>query len=208
MNSSNTVASASPRAFELVALSLTLILVAGCGTTVQYVPTNASPVALEPRSPEQVQVFTSGPPAAPFVEVGIIQARQSTTLSVHEMPEIIAEMRKDAGKRGCHGLVITGANNTVSGGSGSATGAVFGDSSVDTKEGFSGACIVFTGEPAPAPAAAPVANGCVPNEARLCYGPAGCRGGQYCLPDGDAYSTCDCGDPAPAGPSPPPAGAE
>jgi hypothetical protein len=35
---------------------------------------------------------------------------------------------------------------------------------------------------------------CVPGETRLCEGPGGCEGAQYCLPDGAALSACDCGE--------------
>ena len=40
---------------------------------------------------------------------------------------------------------------------------------------------------------------CSPNETRICYGPGACQGGQYCLPDGSAYSACDCGTKGDAG---------
>lgn len=39
---------------------------------------------------------------------------------------------------------------------------------------------------------------CVSGETRLCNGPGGCEGAQYCLPDGMALSECDCGSLAPA----------
>ena len=182
-----------PGFFSLLATLLCLL--SGCGTTVRYVPTNTSPVPMPPVSTDRVTVFASGPPARPFVEVGMIQARQSSTVSVDEMPEIIAEMRKRAAAEGCHGLVITGANNTVAGGSGSATGEVYGHSSVNTKEGFAGVCIVFTGEPVKPveTVVSPQGAECVPNESRLCHGPGGCRGGQSCMPDGKSFATCDCG---------------
>jgi len=34
---------------------------------------------------------------------------------------------------------------------------------------------------------------CVPGETRLCNGPGGCDGAQFCLSDGMALSECDCG---------------
>lgn len=49
--------------------------------------------------------------------------------------------------------------------------------------------------PAPAPAAP--ARACTPGATQACVGPAGCKGGQACTPDGAAYGPCDCG-PAPA----------
>ncbi len=34
---------------------------------------------------------------------------------------------------------------------------------------------------------------CAPNTLTPCYGPANCLGSQRCLPDGSAYTPCDCG---------------
>lgn len=34
---------------------------------------------------------------------------------------------------------------------------------------------------------------CVPGATQSCVGPAGCVGGQACLPDGSGFSPCDCG---------------
>jgi len=57
-------------------------------------------------------------------------------------------------------------------------------------------------EPASAPPAAPVASppqapavarACVPGATQACVGPAGCSGGQACLPDGSGFGQCDCG---------------
>jgi hypothetical protein len=56
----------------------------------------------------------------------------------------------------------------------------------------------------PAPEAARV--GCAPGISVACVGPAGCAGGQVCLPDGAKFGPCDCGaassPPAPSTPSP------
>lgn len=47
--------------------------------------------------------------------------------------------------------------------------------------------------PPPPPAPTAPATACVPGEARACVGPAGCQGGQACLPDGSGFAPCDCG---------------
>ena len=89
-------------------------------------------------------MFASAVPAAPFVEIGIIQARQSSELSFHEMPEIVAEMRQTAGAHGCDGLLLNGARDkTVS-----SDQAML--ASTTTLEGFWGTCIVFLEPPGPA----------------------------------------------------------
>ncbi len=35
--------------------------------------------------------------------------------------------------------------------------------------------------------------GCTPGSTQECVGPAGCKGGQFCVDDGSGYSKCDCG---------------
>jgi len=41
---------------------------------------------------------------------------------------------------------------------------------------------------------------CAPGDTRVCVGPAACRGGQACRPDGLGFGPCDCG-PVQATPS-------
>jgi hypothetical protein len=47
---------------------------------------------------------------------------------------------------------------------------------------------------------------CTAGASVACVGPAGCHGGQMCLPDGSKLGPCDCGPaaPAPAPPTPAP----
>jgi hypothetical protein len=54
----------------------------------------------------------------------------------------------------------------------------------------------------PAPPAPTSSPGCTPGASVACVGPAGCKGGQVCLPDGGKFGPCDCGA-APAPPSAP-----
>ena len=110
-----------------------LAFAAACGTTTRFIATNPSPRPLQPRAPESVAVFTTGHPDVPYVEVGIIQGRQSSSVSFDEMPGIIAAMRTDAARSGCDALIINGASDKV-----------VGDRhSTDTLEGFWGACVVY-----------------------------------------------------------------
>lgn len=125
-----------PRLASLL-LASSLAAVAACGTTTQFAPTNPSPRPMAPRHPDTVQVFTTGNPEVPYVEVGIIQSRQSSRLSLHEMPEMIRELRKEAAKIGCDGVILNGANNTTEG------HVIDGDGSAGTLEGFWGACIMW-----------------------------------------------------------------
>jgi len=57
----------------------------------------------------------------------------------------------------------------------------------------------FASQPAPrAPESAPRAMApdrlCIPGETQECLGPGACRGAQSCLPDGNGYGPCDCGN--------------
>lgn len=125
-----------------------MLLVTACGTTTQFAATNTAPRALTPRPADSVTVFATGLPNQPFVEVGIIQAQQSSEFSLDDMPEVLAEMRTEAGRRGCDGLVINGTRDSQT-----SSVSVSKDSASShsyTLEGFWGACIVFVTDPPPA----------------------------------------------------------
>ena len=127
------------------ALASLLLVAAACGTTTRFIATNPAPHPIASRPAASVAVFTTGHPDVPYVEVGIIQGRQSSTVSFDEMPGIIAAMRADAGKAGCDALIINGSSDKV-----------VGDRhSTDTLEGFWGACVVYMNAPAAAVATAP-----------------------------------------------------
>ena len=134
-----------------------LTVVAACGTTTRVVPTNPSPRPLMPRTPDEVQVFTTAAPSEPFVEVAIIQSRQESKYSLDQMPEIVAAMRAEAARIGCDGVVIRGAADKVVS-DGVWTGNTY-YAGTNTLEGFWGACIVYTVAPEPyepTAAAAPI----------------------------------------------------
>ncbi|MCC6623488.1 MAG: hypothetical protein IT385_19665 [Deltaproteobacteria bacterium] len=136
-----------------LALVLASLVIAACGTTVRWVPTNPSPRALEPRHPSTVEIWTTGVPNRPYTEVGIITARQSSEMSVDEMPEIISELREEAARIGCDAVMLQGKNDKVVGHGTTTFGT--GGMHATTLEGYWGACLVYLDEPAPAPAPAP-----------------------------------------------------
>jgi hypothetical protein len=123
-----------------VGRSLALVCcLAACGTTVQYTPTNAPPRPMRARPPGTVELFTSSKPDRPFVEVGILEAQQSSKYSTDRMPEIIAELRKEAAKIGCDAIMMTGAADQVT-----------GDEKVTTTlKGYRGTCIMWKTRPKP-----------------------------------------------------------
>jgi hypothetical protein len=53
--------------------------------------------------------------------------------------------------------------------------------------------------PTAAPATPP-SRACTPGASQACVGPAGCKGGQVCAPDGAAFGACDCGSAPAAAP--------
>lgn len=124
-------------------LSIAALSLLACGTTTKYTPTNPSPVQMTPKPAEAVHVYTSSAPDRPFTEVGILQSRQSSTVSTHEMPEIIQEMRGEAGRIGCDAVIINGIDSKTT------THVRKEGQSTETLEGFWGACIVYTGPPPP-----------------------------------------------------------
>jgi hypothetical protein len=52
-----------------------------------------------------------------------------------------------------------------------------------------------TGADATAPLSGP--RSCFPGATQACLGPGACKGAQQCLPDGAAFSPCDCGGAGP-----------
>lgn len=110
-------------------------LVTACGSSAKFIPIH--PLAASPgaRPPESVELFTAGPPARPYAELGIIEGGQDTHLSAHGTAEILASMRKTAGIYGCDGLVLTGAANRD---------GVDVDGNTRTVQGLRGTCIVWS----------------------------------------------------------------
>jgi len=130
-----------------------LLLLAACGTTTRFVATNPSPHPLVPKPAAAVHVYTTGGPAVAYVEVGILQSRQASDMSTHEMPQIIATMRAEAGKIGCDGVIINGAADKAE--SSTTVTEESYSSSNTTLEGFWGACIVYLDEDETTAAVAP-----------------------------------------------------
>lgn len=162
-------------------LLITVLAAPGCGTNVKYTQTNTAPHPLTSRMPNEVEVLDKVPDR-PFVQLGLFEAEQKSAYT--KTDAIVQRIRSDAGKIGCDAVLIQTSSD---------------DGAVGLKS-FRAACLVYT-QP-PAQPAAPPPKACTPNETRMCYGPGACQGGQYCLPDGSAFSPCDCGAQADAGAPP------
>lgn len=152
---------------------------------IQFVPTNPPPRQLVPRSPESVQTFDVRPPERPFVEIGMLEARRKSAYSSADMADIVAAMRKEAGKKGCDALVITGTADEVMGSGSTFRGT--GAMEVTTLKGYRGSCIVFTG---PAPAESPAVRMMPPPEGAVGvrFGDGADAGRQACNSRGFEWS--------------------
>jgi hypothetical protein len=195
------------------------LVTTGCGTAVQYAPTNTPPVPVQARPPSQVEVFTTQPPKRAYVEVGILEAQQQSEYSMDTRLDVLAKLRQVAGARGCHAILLNGSSDKVVGRSQMSVfkGTGSGSGFVTTLEGYRATCLVYTDDgksaaspgrtatativvaPAAPPPAAPAVTTarCVPGESRACVGPGGCAGGQACSANGDRYEPCDCGPARP-----------
>lgn len=129
--------SVSFRLAASVFVSLLVLASTGCGTRVEYTPTNTPPRPLTPRAPESVEVITVSQSTRPFVEVAILEARQESGFSLDAPPEVIAKLRKEAGQRGCDAIVMTGSADEVQGSTMRGTG------STETLKGYRATCIVY-----------------------------------------------------------------
>jgi hypothetical protein len=79
---------------------LLLLLAAGAAgcASVTFVPTNPPPHPLVSRTPERVEVFSSGPPSRPHADIGII------TVDDHDPG--FSLIRAEAASRGCDAVVV------------------------------------------------------------------------------------------------------
>lgn len=110
-------------------LLLASLLFSGCAASVTATPVNAPPSRMVPRSPDQVEVFTAGPPGRGHVDIAILEAEPG--LSERSTADLVARMRENAAANGCDGLVVTGIDTQT-----------FRHG--DEKKTVTGTCIVWT----------------------------------------------------------------
>lgn len=84
---------------------LFLIALVGCGTPTYFSRTNSAPRPLASKAPDAVTVFAGNRPVEPFVVLGILKA-----INYYDMFDrthaLVAAMKREAGARGCDGLII------------------------------------------------------------------------------------------------------
>jgi hypothetical protein len=86
-----------------LALAMTISFLAlGCaGTTVTATTVNPAPRAATPRRAECVEIFASGPPAAPHVDVALLEVEQTNEPVGSATQDMVRSVRERAGQMGC-----------------------------------------------------------------------------------------------------------
>ncbi len=85
-----------------------LLPLAGCGTYVTSTRINPPPRTMVPRSAESVDVYASGPPTRPYVDVAILEVEQTHSLNEQGTSLMIGALRAKAGQIGCDAIVVGG----------------------------------------------------------------------------------------------------
>src|SRR4051812_10995932 len=83
----------------------------GCGTFVDFTPINDPPHPLRARPAQSVDLFSSGPPSAPHVDVAVIEVEQTHSLNAQGTALMIQRMREQAAAIGCDAIVLGGASD-------------------------------------------------------------------------------------------------
>jgi len=112
-----------------------VLLVAGCGTTIQSTAINPAPRQLVPRDAASVEVFTTGAPPRPHVDVALLEAEQDSSYSLDDTAEMLAKLRERGAAMGCDALVFHGLS--------SYSEELIGDQ-VQSRKGVYATCIVYT----------------------------------------------------------------
>jgi hypothetical protein len=127
-------------------ITLIALLTTGCGTAISTTLINPAPRPMNARPPETVEIFSSGPPHRPYVDVAFLEAEQETHLSFDNTPELINHLRARAAAMGCDGVVLGGVTHAAD------VAASYAADVNASKKGITATCIVY---PAESVAAAP-----------------------------------------------------
>ena len=114
-----------------------LLLVAACGSSIRATEINTAPRPLQARTPEQVEVFTSGPPARPHIDVTFFEVQQDSEMSSDDTREFIIKLREEAARKGCDGLVIGGVTHEPA-------GTLLDNQTPTSYKGMTATCIVYS----------------------------------------------------------------
>jgi hypothetical protein len=86
-------------------------LAEGCGTSLRATMINPAPHAMQPRPPQTVEMFSSGPPHRPYIDVAYLEAEQEASYSLDGTSDFIAQLHERAAQMGCNGVVLGGVTN-------------------------------------------------------------------------------------------------
>lgn len=123
---------------------LATILAAGCGTSIHATTLNPSPVPMAPRPAAAVELYTSGAPARPHVDVMLLEAEESSSFSLDKTAEMLGKLRERAGAMGCDAIVIGGMSSRDPGMRDTESWLV---DHPKGRKGVFGTCIVYTDDP-------------------------------------------------------------
>jgi hypothetical protein len=122
---------------------LALLLAAGCGTSIHATTLNPSPVAMAPRPAAAVELYTSGAPPRPHVDVMLLEAEETSSFSMDKTAEMLAKLRERAGAMGCDAIVIGGMSSRDPG---VRDAESWLSDNPKGRKGVFGTCIVYTDE--------------------------------------------------------------
>jgi hypothetical protein len=74
-------------------------------TPLNYTPLNQPPHDLKPRAPEQIQIFSSGAPERPHVDVGLLSVQEGSG-GYETQASLIDALRQSAATKGCDALML------------------------------------------------------------------------------------------------------
>jgi hypothetical protein len=95
----------------LSSLILSIPVLVGCGTFVDFTPLNDPPHPLARRTPESVEVLSSGAPTRRHVDVAVVEVEQTHSLNEQGTGLMIRRMRDQAAAIGCDAIVLGGATD-------------------------------------------------------------------------------------------------
>jgi hypothetical protein len=123
------------RSISVAALAGALLV--ACGPSISVTPLNPSPRPFTPRNPMAVEIYTTGLPQRPYVEVAALSAKGG------KAEEHVPAMREEAGKMGCDALVFTTMpRDATATGYNWKTGGV---TSTSANSGSTATCVVWNG---------------------------------------------------------------
>ena len=127
-----------------------VLFVSSCGTFVTETYLNGTPATVIPRSPDSVQIYTSGSPSRPHADMALLEVEQTHGLNEQGRALMLSRLRARAAQLGCDAVVVGGIRER----DGAQPGSGFDllDSGSTT---LHATCIMFTDKAPPAKPSAP-----------------------------------------------------